>query len=366
MIKKIGHQKSQLLFGNQLNNELDTILKKDYKNSKKVIITDENVYDLWIEDLISNTEELHQAEIIQLPAGESTKTIGICYQVWETLADYKINRNDLIINFGGGVITDIGGFIASTFKRGLSFINIPTTLLAQVDASVGGKTGVDLNHHKNQIGTYALPDYVFIDEKYLTTLTNKQLKSGFAEMLKHGLIKDAKHWNNLINIQQLTAKSISPHVYDSVFIKHQIVEADPLEKGKRKSLNFGHTFGHAYESLLLKSGIKIEHGYAVALGIIFEANLSKNIGLITLKELKEIQNYITSFYEFKPLSINDIDDLIELMKHDKKNNNQEINFTLLKEIGGFEIDCIINEDLIRKNLTRIIHNYSIPKPNYLL
>lgn len=280
MLEKLNHNGSKLLFGNQLNDELNQILNTDYKNCKKVIITDDYVFDLWIEDLISNTEALHQAEVIQVPEGEETKSIDICYQVWETLAEYKIGRGDVIINFGGGVITDFGGFVASTFKRGVNFINIPTTLLAQVDASVGGKVGINLNEKKNLIGVFSNADYVFIDYKYLSTLSPVSIKSGFAEMLKHGLISDANYWNELTAIKDVNYKSIHQFIYKSVKIKQQIVEADPFESGERKSLNFGHTIGHAYESLLLKSGKEIPHGYAVAFGMIVESKLSNALGLL--------------------------------------------------------------------------------------
>lgn len=359
MVKNINHNKTKLLFGNQLNNDLNKILLSDYKSCKKVIITDENVYDLWIEDLITNTEELHQAEIIQLPAGEDTKSIDIAYQVWETLADYKISRNDLIINFGGGVITDLGGFIASTYKRGINFVNIPTTLLAQVDASIGGKTGINLNEKKNLIGTFSSPDYVFVDYKYLNTLDSISKLSGFAEMLKHGLIKDKNHWENLTKIDSLNINELQELIYDSVKIKQSIVELDPFEKGERKSLNFGHTIGHAYESLMLSRGIATPHGYAVAYGIIAETKISYKNKLLTAKNLETILNFINNTYDFTLLSINenDIPTLIDLMKNDKKNNHQQINFTLLNGIGEYKINCIIDAEFIESTLINTINSF---------
>jgi 3-dehydroquinate synthase len=358
MVKKLNHNKTKLLFGNQLNNQLNKVLSSNYNDCKKIIITDENVYDLWIEDLITNTEKLHQAEIIQLPAGESTKNIEIANQVWETLADYKISRNDLIINFGGGAITDLGGFIASTFKRGVNYINIPTTLLAQVDASIGGKTGINLNEKKNLIGTFSHPDYVFIDYKYLNTLDAISKLSGFAEMLKHGLIKDKNHWGNLTKISPLNTNKLQDLIYDSVKIKQAVVESDPFEKGERKSLNFGHTVGHAYESLMLNKNIYIPHGYAVAFGMVIEAEISYQNKMLTSKALKSILNFINDKYDFSLSNIDkkDISILMELMKNDKKIYNQQINFTLLKEIGESKINCIVDEELIEKILISTIKN----------
>ncbi|HIP37234.1 MAG TPA: 3-dehydroquinate synthase [Crocinitomix sp.] len=354
MVKKINHFNSKLLFGNQLNFDLDAILEKEYNDCKIAIITDENVYNLWFEDLITSTTLLHNAEVIQLPSGEDTKGIEICYQVWETLAEYKFNRGDLIINFGGGVITDFGGFVASTFKRGVQFINIPTTLLAQVDASIGGKTGVNLGDKKNLIGSFSNANYVFIDYKYLNTLNEVELKSGFAEMLKHGLINDKKHWHNLIKLKNFSVNGISSFIYDSVLIKHQIVKADPFEKDIRKSLNFGHTFGHAYEGLFLNKQVIIPHGYAVALGMIFETYLSYKLKYIEVNIYKEIYNSISFIYDFTPITDNDIDTLLLLMKYDKKNTNSFYNFTLLTDIGTYKINCLIDVDTVNESLEEFI------------
>jgi len=350
MVKNIQHQHSQIWFGTDLSEKLNDILKSDFSNCKKIIITDETVFDLWIENLISSTEELHDAEIIQLSAGEDQKTIEICYQVWESLSDYKIGRKDLIINFGGGVITDMGGFIASTFKRGLNFINIPTTLLSQVDASVGGKTGVDLGPFKNQIGVFANPKHVFIDNKYLTTLNEIELKSGFAEMLKHGLIANKKHWDNLTQINEITVASVSPFIYDSVQIKHQIVELDPTEKNGRKSLNFGHTVGHAFEGFLLQAGSLAPHGFAVAWGMVIEAELSDQLPTASVHKIKtEIKNR----YSICPISKSSIPELLDLMKNDKKNENENINFTLLSQIG----ESIINQNVESEKLSQVLNDY---------
>ena len=352
MLKTLQHQNTQLLFGNQLNDTLNKVIATHFKNAKVIIISDENVYELWIEDLIYNTPTLFNAEIIQLPAGEDTKSVDFCYQAWETLADYKVKRGDLIINFGGGVTTDFGGFIASTFKRGVHFINIPTTLLAQIDASVGGKTGINLGHQKNLIGTFSLADYVFIDDKYLLTLSYIELLSGFAEMLKHGLIYDKSHWNNLIGISKVNVSNISPFIYDSVNIKHQIVTQDPKEKDIRKLLNFGHTIGHAIEGVLLTENIPYPHGYAVAWGMIIEAELSFELNLLSKDELNQIKKALHHFYIKCPIKKTQINQLVELMLNDKKNTNPQINFTLLKEIGKGEINQLVDIDVVENVLKR--------------
>lgn len=350
MTQSIQHQNTKLLFGTNLNDQINEILKTEYSDCKKIIITDDTVFDIWAEDFISSIEELHRAEIIQLPAGEENKTIETCFQVWEALSDYKVGRNDLIINLGGGVITDMGGFIASTFKRGLRFINIPTTLLSQVDASVGGKTGVDLGPFKNQIGVFSNPDHVFIDYKYLNTLEHIQLVSGFAEMIKHGLINSNAHWTNLISIKNLTVDSISKYIYDSVFIKHKIVTADPKEKGPRKSLNFGHTIGHAFEGYLLEKGEIEPHGNAVAWGMLVEAKLAFQKKLISVQELNLIEKFLASTFPKCPISKSNVNDLIELMRNDKKNDADYINFSLLNGIGNCKINESIEENIIIKTL----------------
>ena len=356
MTQSIKHQDTNLLFGNNLNNEINDILKSEYLDCKKIIITDETVFEFWVEDFISSIEELHRAEIIQLPPGEENKTIETCFQVWEALSDYKIGRNDLIINLGGGVITDMGGFIASTFKRGLRFINIPTTLLSQVDASVGGKTGVDLGPFKNQIGVFSNPDHVFIDYKYLSTLEHIQVISGFAEMIKHGLIYSSSHWNNLKSINELSIDSITKYIYDSVSIKHEIVSSDPKEKGARKSLNFGHTIGHAFEGYLLERRETVPHGFAVAWGMLVEAKLSYKKDLISKQDVNLIEECIISNYPQCTISKSSINDLLELMRNDKKNDSDIINFSLINGLGSCKINESIEESVIIETLKDFLND----------
>jgi 3-dehydroquinate synthase len=354
MTKTIQHQSSKILFGTNLEDNLNEVLNSEYSGSKKIIITDDNVFDIWVENLITSVGELNGAEIIQLPAGEENKTIEMSYQVWETLTDYKIGRGDVIINFGGGVITDMGGFIASTYKRGIDFINIPTTLLSQVDASVGGKTGVDLGGFKNQIGVFGLPTYVFVEYKYLNTLPEEQLVSGYAEMLKHGLIDSTKHLQNLMAIKTLTVDELSKYIYDSVTIKHQIVVSDPTENGKRKALNFGHTIGHAIEGFLLTNNQTVPHGYAVAWGMLAESKMSVTLNLLSDNDYQNIKTFILSTYPKCTVDTVQINELLDLMSNDKKNNGNAINFTLLDGLGSCVINQEVDEECIVECLKEIL------------
>ena len=353
----LTYNNSEIRFGNLLESGFNSILNSErYSNSKKIIITDENVFELWMNHFITTFDGLKDAEIIQLPAGEDNKVLEICSHVWNALSEYEVGRNDLIINIGGGVITDMGGFIASTFKRGLSFINVPTTLLSQVDASVGGKTGIDLGPYKNQIGVFADAEYVFIDSSYLTTLSENELESGFAEMLKHGLIADQNYWNEL---QQVNPKE-NPYqlletIHKSVTIKRDIVSADHLENGIRKHLNFGHTIGHAIEGYCLTKGETIPHGYGVAWGMIAESYISKEMGLITEKEFEEVNHSIRSIYPKLALNKDVIPALTPLLLNDKKNAGGEINFTLLTGIGKAVYDQKVSSELIEKCFNFILY-----------
>ncbi|NOQ71946.1 MAG: 3-dehydroquinate synthase [Crocinitomix sp.] len=331
----LTYNQCEIRFGNLKDSGFNDLLASPrYAQSKKIIITDSNVFDLWMEDFITSFPAVSEAEIIQLPPGEENKVLDICQHVWEALSEYEIGRGDLIINFGGGVITDMGGFIAATFKRGLSFINIPTTLLSQVDASVGGKTGIDLGPFKNQIGVFADPDFVFIDSRYLTTLPDVELDSGFAEMLKHGLIADAEYWNDLQAINpKLIPAGLIKTIYRSVEIKRQIVTEDHLEKGLRKNLNFGHTIGHAIEGFCLSKDAAIPHGFAVAWGMLAESFISLQKGLIIQTMFDEINKTIRKRYTKLNLTENDLEEIKPLLLNDKKNVGGVISFTLLTEIG---------------------------------
>lgn len=343
MLENITYNNSTIHFGDLQAVGFNELLQSNYPNSKKIIFTDETVSELWIEHLITNYSELAKAEIIQIPPGESFKSLEVCEQVWAALSDYEIGRSDLIINFGGGVITDMGGFIATLFKRGLDFINVPTTLLAQVDASIGGKTGVDLGPFKNQIGVFADAQHVFIDETFLSTLPKDQLLSGYAEMLKHGLICNQDYWKKLKYFNPSSTDLRLEIINQSVNIKKSIVEQDHLESGLRKNLNFGHTVGHGIEGYLLKNETPTLHGFAVAWGMRAESFLSFSKGLISEDMHNEINDFLKDKFPPFQLKASSLKEILKLIYNDKKNSDGMIKCTLLKGIGEAVYDQSISD-----------------------
>lgn len=318
------------------DSSLTQLIETSYSHSKIVIMVDENTHDYCLEYLLTTFDFLKEAEVMLLPAGEENKVMEVCFQVWEALTEYGIGRTDLIINLGGGVVTDMGGFIASIYKRGVDFIHIPTSLLAMIDASIGGKTGVDLGVFKNQLGVFNQPKAIFIDPTFLQTLPVEEKRNGFAEMLKHGLVADDKHWNNIKGktVESLTLQDI----VDSVSIKFEIVEEDPNEKNSRKKLNFGHTIGHAIEGYLLQKE-PISHGYAVAIGMLVEAGISFDEQKISEDEFNEIRTIILRNFQLIAFDSEEIISIVAIMQNDKKNSSNKINFSLLNGIGSCEINC---------------------------
>ena len=281
----------------------------------------------------------------EIVPGEAHKTIKTCSSVWQELSSSGGDRKSVLINLGGGVVTDLGGFVASTFKRGIDFINIPTTLLAMVDASIGGKTGVDLGSLKNQIGVINQPEMVLIFPDFLKTLEERQITSGFAEMLKHGLIKDSEYWESLKSGVDHTH---TDSIQKSIAIKNEIVLQDPTELGIRKILNFGHTLGHAIESYFLDHPEKpaLLHGEAIAIGMILEAYLSHKLKGLSKLSLDDIKTTFLRHFERVIFSEDDLKIIIDLMKHDKKNAHGNINFVLLQDIGQAVIDVKVPESHI--------------------
>jgi len=354
VLSTLTYNQSTIHFGKLNECGFNDILEKEYSTAKKIIITDENVHEFWIENLITSNSELSDADVIQIPAGEENKTLDVCQQIWEALSDYEISRKDVIINFGGGVITDLGGFVASLFKRGLSFINIPTTLLSQVDASIGGKTGIDLGPYKNQVGVFADADYVFIDDTFLSTLPKEELYSGYAEMLKHGLISDSNYWGTLKSFDPTNEVERLDIIHSSVSIKKGIVEQDHKEEGLRKILNFGHTIGHGIEGYLLQSGQPTYHGYAVSWGIVAESFICRELGLVTQEEFEEIVSCIEDNYPSLTSDTIDFEKVMELMKNDKKNKEGQIQFSLIEGIGKGVFDIVADEKLIRRAILYLL------------
>ncbi|MGY8914024.1 MAG: 3-dehydroquinate synthase [Flavobacteriales bacterium] len=321
---------------------------KDTNYSKIFILVDENTHNLCLPQFMAGIEGDYDYEIIEIEAGEIHKNLETCTQVWEAMSELDADRKSLMINLGGGVITDMGGFIASCFKRGIHFINVPTTLLSMVDASVGGKTGIDLGALKNQIGVISQPQMVLVVSEFLNTLEERQLQSGFAEMLKHGLIKEKKYWEELKLLSNFDA--MDEFIYHSVLIKNEVVLQDPTEQNIRKILNFGHTLGHAIESYFLESPAHetLLHGEAIAVGMILEAFLSKELTGLSLKELEDIKTTFRKRYKIIAFTEKDIQAILGLMKFDKKNSHGNINFVLLNSIGNPTIDIKIPNNLYIK------------------
>jgi 3-dehydroquinate synthase len=302
--------------------------------------------------------ELNQEfQIIEVDPGEGSKDLEICQGIWHELTAQSADRKTLILNLGGGVVCDLGGFVASIYKRGIDFINIPTSLLAMVDASVGGKCGIDFLGFKNQLGAFNEATHCFIDSVFLNTLPKVDLKSGLAEMLKHGLIEDKVHWSNLIKNVNLNLGKIKSLIKTSVGIKQEIVKIDPKEIGVRKKLNFGHTIGHAIESHFLKGGSPIPHGFSIAAGIISESYISHKVSNLSIEELLEISIEIKSRYSMLEISNEDFPSIIKFIAQDKKNEQNENRFTLLNGIGESIVGQSVENDLIIESLHFYIASY---------
>ena len=324
----------------------------DYSTCKKVIMVDENTHDCCLEYLLTAFPSLEDAEVMLLPAGEENKALEVCYQVWSAMLEYQINRNDLVINLGGGVVTDLGGFIASVYKRGIDFIHIPTSLMGMVDAAIGGKNGVDLNGLKNIIGTITQPKAIFVDPGFLETLPAEEVFNGYAEMLKHALILDDNYWNQLKSLNSEEELIQIQHIIRSIELKKQVVEADPTEKGQRKLLNFGHTLGHALESYFL-SKKSIAHGHAVALGMIGESYISCKRGILSQEAYREIEQCIIRIFPMLEIPEEAIETLIELMRNDKKNERNALNFVLLNAIGSAQVNAEISPSEVGEALLHL-------------
>jgi 3-dehydroquinate synthase len=319
------------------------------KYAKVFVIVDENTQRDCLPILKLNLPNI-DFNIILIPSGELQKNIETCQIIWRTMMDNEANRNALTINLGGGVIGDMGGFCASTFKRGMDFIQIPTTLLSQVDASIGGKLGIDFQNIKNSIGLFANPKAVFVNPIFLNTLPQREIRSGFAEIIKHALIVDSEQWQVLKIITDLTKVNWSERLIPSLNIKKTVVEADPFEKGWRKALNFGHTIGHAVESLLLESTTPLLHGEAIAIGMICESYLSHKILGMSKANLDEICDFILKIYGKVDITMLGNHALLNLMKQDKKNDANVINFTLLNQIGDANVNQTTNENRITESI----------------
>jgi len=351
MLTSISSNNSHVHFNEKAYVELNNLLEvKAY--SKLFLLVDENTHQNCLNVFLGKLDKEHAFEIIEIPSGESYKQIETCSQVWESISELGGDRKSLLINLGGGVVTDLGGFVAATYMRGIEFVNIPTSLLAMVDASVGGKTGVDLGSLKNQVGVFTEPLMVLVDTEYLNSLPGNELRSGLAEMLKHGLICDLNYWEQLSRMDQLDPSVLDELIHRSVEIKNQVITQDPREGGLRKILNFGHTLGHAIESYFLEQPDKTRllHGEAIAIGMIMEAYLSVHLTGLPYQRLEEIKSVFSNYYKPQHIEQQELESIIELMRFDKKNNSGKVNFALLEDIAKPVWDINTDNDLIYKAL----------------
>ena len=352
----------RIIISRNFETELATALT-ECEHDRIFIITDETTAKLcWpkVKDFCC----LHGAHLITIGATDANKTLDSLVHVWKELQEGRATRHSCVINLGGGMVTDLGGFAASTFKRGMNFINIPTTLLAMVDASVGGKTGINFGGLKNEIGVFNDANYVILNTEFLKTLDDKNIRSGYAEMIKHGLISDEKHWAELMNfdLNNPDLHKLASMLGDSVKVKERIVDEDPHEVGVRKALNLGHTFGHAFESFSFEAAkesslkgmtgenLPLLHGYAVAFGLIPELYLSAVKMGFPQDKLRQTVAFIRENYGQFTITCDDYPRLIELMHHDKKNTGNEINVTLLSGIGEIHINQTLTEDEVKEAL----------------
>lgn len=321
----------------------------DFRSVSKYFILVDSMTKEYCLPVFLEKSQLKPAGIIEIPAGETYKTIDTCQRVWNELFQHEADRQSLIFNLGGGVVGDLGGFVASTYKRGIKFVQVPTTLLSQLDASIGGKVGVDFLSLKNALGVFRNPEAVFINPGFYDTLSDRQLQSGFAEALKHALIADKGMWNEIKSIRDIRSIDWVPFLQESLLIKKRIVENDPFEKGPRKALNFGHTIGHAIESVLLDSECSLLHGEAVLLGMLAESKIGQLKGLITEDELTEIAAHLAQYVDFN-FDLQNRDMIYNLVKGDKKNEGDRIMCTLLNAIGQYSINQEISLDEVESGL----------------
>lgn len=339
----------RVIISKQLNSALATAIS-ECEHDRLFVLTDDTTRKVcW--PVLSHFFCLKQAQLITIPATDSHKNLDSLASVWKALQDGGATRHSCLVNLGGGMVTDLGGFAASTFKRGINFINVPTTLLAMVDASVGGKTGVNFGGLKNEIGVFNDSKFVVIDTAFLKTLDPENIRSGYAEMLKHGLISDESTWAELVgfDLAKPDLKKLQLMVGKSVKVKERIVEKDPHEGGIRKALNLGHTFGHAFESWSLRR-TPVLHGYAVAFGLIPELYLSAAKVGFPADAMRQTVSFVRENYGALPITCDDYPELIDLMRHDKKNTAGHINFTLLGGIGDIRINQTATDEEIKEAL----------------
>ena len=342
-----------ILFTKNVSQTIEEALSL-YTFDKLFILTDTNTHKYAL-PLLSDCPGLENAVVITIEADDTHKNIEALAAVWYELSNRKATRKSFLINLGGGMVTDLGGFAASTFKRGIRYINIPTTLLGAVDAAVGGKTGINFNGLKNEVGVFNPALSVIISTQFFVTLSRENLLSGYAEMLKHGLIGEPAVYNKLLalDFSEPDMDTMLQLVEESVKVKEEVVKADPYEKNIRKSLNLGHTVGHAFESLSHERHTPVAHGYAVAWGLVCELLLSHMQLGFPIERIRQLAAFIYDNYGAFPVTCDDYDYLYELMTHDKKNDSGEVNFTLLSDVG----EVIINQTATKENIGAALDLY---------
>ena len=332
---------SDIFLSKDISNTLSTYLKGKQYSEISVLVDENTERDCF--PFVSAV--LPKARLIRIKSGEEQKTLASCELIWKQMTDLQLDRKALMINLGGGVIGDMGGFCAATYKRGIDFIQLPTTLLSQVDASVGGKLGIDFHSFKNHIGLFKDPEAVLINTDFLKTLNPAELRSGFAEIIKHCLIADAGKWDE-IKKKPLKDQDWDNLAEHSITIKTKVTETDPEEKGLRKILNFGHTIGHAIESYYLNiPGKRLLHGEAIAIGMVAEASIAEKKKFINEQELEQIKTYIISIYGKVEIFDFDLENILPLTLQDKKNENKVIQCSLLEKVGkaNYNIPVTIKE-----------------------
>ena len=345
--------KLEVILCESLENSLAEAIEK-YPHDRLFILTDEHTHRLCLPQL-QNIPAIQDATEIIIGAEDVHKNLETLASVWQALSEQGATRHSLLINLGGGMVTDLGGFAAATFKRGIAYINIPTTLLSMVDASVGGKTGINFNGLKNEIGVFAPASSVLLETEFLRSLDAHNFFSGYAEMLKHGLISTPEHFAELLSFdtENINYTALKAMVGRSVQVKEDIVEQDPQEHGIRKVLNLGHTVGHAFESLALAENRPVLHGYAVAWGIVCELYLSHIQTGFPKEKMRQTIQFIKENYGAFAFNCKQYDRLYELMQHDKKNTAGIINFTLLKEVG----DICLNQTADKETIFEVFDFY---------
>lgn len=347
---------SNIITSKDLQKDLSVLLKP-YAPDQIFLIVDKHIAELHLAEMLSY-DILSQCHYLVLPDGDEFKNFETLSKVWTFFSENGTRRSSVVLNIGGGMVTDLGGFAAATFKRGVDFINIPTTILAAVDASIGGKTGINFNGLKNEIGVFAKPKAIVVYFNFFKSLDSANMISGFAEMLKHALISDAILVDQILSFsfEHIDFNRMTYLVEQNLSIKIKFVDDDPMEKNIRKSLNFGHTFGHAYEELSFQKDCPMLHGYAVMWGMISELYLSVVKFNFPKEVLQKVFQFAKENYGVFPFTCDDYETLFELMKHDKKNDSSEINFTLLANIGDIRLNQHIDKKLIFEAIDFIREN----------